>query len=62
IPWNNFSKSSFSCSTIYNINVFAEILRKKGFPTIIRKNRGQDINAACGQLTGKIINRQNMNE
>jgi len=36
--------------------MFANILRKKGFTTTIRKNRGEDINAACGQLTGIITN------
>jgi len=55
IPWNSFFGASFSCSDVDRINIFAEILRKKGFTTIIRKNRGQDINAACGQLTGSII-------
>jgi len=55
IPWNSFFGSSFSCSNINRMNIFAEILRKKGFTTIIRKNRGQDINAACGQLTSGII-------
>ncbi|QCI24358.1 23S rRNA (adenine(2503)-C(2))-methyltransferase RlmN [Buchnera aphidicola (Muscaphis stroyani)] len=55
IPWNPFLNSSFTCSDIERINIFANILRKKGFTTTIRKNRGQDINAACGQLTGNII-------
>jgi len=57
IPWNSFKNADFVSSKNDRINVFANILRKKGFNTIIRKNRGQDINAACGQLTGKIINR-----
>ncbi|ALD15235.1 ribosomal RNA large subunit methyltransferase N [Buchnera aphidicola (Aphis glycines)] len=56
IPWNSFKNSNFISSTNSNINTFANILRKKGFNTTIRKNRGQDINAACGQLTGNIIN------
>ncbi|QCI22148.1 23S rRNA (adenine(2503)-C(2))-methyltransferase RlmN [Buchnera aphidicola] len=57
IPWNPFLGSSFLSSNLNRINIFANILRSKGFTTIIRKNRGQDINAACGQLTGNIINR-----
>jgi 23S rRNA (adenine2503-C2)-methyltransferase len=57
IPWNSFLGSSFRCSDFNRINIFANILRSKGFTTVIRKNRGQDINAACGQLTGTIINR-----
>ncbi|QCI17682.1 23S rRNA (adenine(2503)-C(2))-methyltransferase RlmN [Buchnera aphidicola (Acyrthosiphon lactucae)] len=56
IPWNSFLGASFLCSNIHRINIFANILRKKGFSVMIRKNRGQDINAACGQLTSNIIN------
>lgn len=56
IPWNPFLGSSFLCSDYTRISMFAKILRTKGFTVIIRKNRGQDINAACGQLTGKKIN------
>lgn len=55
IPWNSFLGSSFICSNINRINIFANILRNKGFIVIIRKNRGQDINAACGQLIGEIV-------
>ncbi|ANZ22500.1 23S rRNA (adenine(2503)-C2)-methyltransferase [Buchnera aphidicola (Diuraphis noxia)] len=57
IPWNPFLNSNFSSSNINRINIFANILKRKGFTTVIRKNRGNDINAACGQLTGKITNR-----
>ncbi|WP_422667208.1 23S rRNA (adenine(2503)-C(2))-methyltransferase RlmN [Buchnera aphidicola] len=55
IPWNPFFNSRFSCSTHDNIHCFARLLRRKGFTTIIRKNRGDDINAACGQLIGSYI-------
>ncbi|QCI25495.1 23S rRNA (adenine(2503)-C(2))-methyltransferase RlmN [Buchnera aphidicola (Sitobion avenae)] len=56
IPWNSFVGSSFLCSDINRINIFANILRKKGFTAMIRKNRGQDIHAACGQLTSGMKN------
>ncbi|QCI18826.1 23S rRNA (adenine(2503)-C(2))-methyltransferase RlmN [Buchnera aphidicola] len=56
IPWNSFKNSNFISSTTNRINTFANILRNKGFNTTIRKNRGKDINAACGQLTGNVIN------
>ncbi|CAL4321827.1 23S rRNA (adenine(2503)-C(2))-methyltransferase RlmN [Buchnera aphidicola] len=59
IPWNTFQGAHFLCSTDNHINIFANVLRKNGFTTIIRKNRGQDINAACGQLTGD--NTKNIN-
>lgn len=57
IPWNFFKDSHFLCSSMSRINIFANILRKRGFNTMIRRNRGQDIAAACGQLTGEVINR-----
>lgn len=57
IPWNPFVGSSLESSDTIRINIFANILRSKGFTTVIRKNRGQDINAACGQLTGIVTNR-----
>lgn len=57
IPWNSFFGANFSSSSINRINIFANILRKNGFVVIIRKNRGKDIHAACGQLTGHVNNR-----
>lgn len=57
IPWNALKDANFISSTVKTINIFANILRSKGFNTTIRKNRGKDINAACGQLIGNIINR-----
>ncbi|MCW5196696.1 23S rRNA (adenine(2503)-C(2))-methyltransferase RlmN [Buchnera aphidicola (Pemphigus obesinymphae)] len=55
IPWNVFPNSIYKSSHPKRIEKFASILTKKGFFTIIRKNRGTDINAACGQLIGKIV-------
>lgn len=57
IPWNSFSGALYSCSNNIRIHKFANILTNHGFIATIRKNRGQDINAACGQLTGLILNR-----
>ncbi|CAL4322480.1 Dual-specificity RNA methyltransferase RlmN [Buchnera aphidicola (Protaphis terricola)] len=57
IPWNVFKYSNFKCSSSDTINVFANVLRNHGFNTTIRKNRGKDINAACGQLVGNVISR-----
>ncbi|CUR53163.1 Dual-specificity RNA methyltransferase RlmN,partial [Buchnera aphidicola (Tuberolachnus salignus)] len=53
IPWNIFPFSSYASSPMENIINFSKILIKKGFITTIRKNRGSDINASCGQLVGK---------
>ncbi|CAL4043017.1 23S rRNA (adenine(2503)-C(2))-methyltransferase RlmN [Buchnera aphidicola] len=55
IPWNIFTHSIYKSSDFVRIKKFASILIKKGFFTIIRKNRGIDIKAACGQLIGEII-------
>lgn len=55
IPWNFFPNSIYNSSDPIKIKKFASILIKKGFFTIIRKNRGMDINAACGQLIGNIV-------
>ncbi|VFP78853.1 Dual-specificity RNA methyltransferase RlmN [Candidatus Erwinia haradaeae] len=57
IPWNSFPGALFHCSSYSRINRFAKILIDHGFTTIIRKTRGNDINAACGQLSGHVINR-----
>ncbi|AKC31864.1 radical SAM Cfr family YfgB [Candidatus Pantoea carbekii] len=57
IPWNAFHGSVYRRSSRSRIDEFYNILIKSGFITFIRKTRGQDINAACGQLTGNIIDR-----
>ncbi|VFP84426.1 Dual-specificity RNA methyltransferase RlmN [Candidatus Erwinia haradaeae] len=56
IPWNYFPGTSYTCSSSNCTNIFAQILMEYGFTTIIRQTRGADIDAACGQLTGSIIN------
>jgi len=50
IPFNKWEGSSFECSSGNRIHAFANILKNKGFDTPIRKTRGEDIMAACGQL------------
>ncbi|ANF17048.1 ribosomal RNA large subunit methyltransferase N [Buchnera aphidicola (Schlechtendalia chinensis)] len=55
IPWNVFPNSSYSPSNKDNIQNFSNTLIKKGYITKVRKTRGDDINAACGQLTGHLI-------
>lgn len=61
IPWNSFPEALYSCSPISRIFTFSKILINNGFITTIRKNRGNDINAACGQLTGLVLNRKKNN-
>ncbi|WP_343128000.1 23S rRNA (adenine(2503)-C(2))-methyltransferase RlmN [Buchnera aphidicola (Takecallis taiwana)] len=52
IPWNYLPNSDLQCSSINTIHSFSKYLINKGLITTIRKTRGQDIQAACGQLTG----------
>ncbi|CAL4320823.1 23S rRNA (adenine(2503)-C(2))-methyltransferase RlmN [Buchnera aphidicola] len=51
IPWNYLPNTNFLCSNFKRIYSFLNFLSCKGFVVTIRKSRGQDINAACGQLT-----------
>lgn len=54
IPFNAFENSGFKKSPWPRIKAFAELLTREGFVTTIRKTRGDDISAACGQLAGDI--------
>ncbi|VFP81477.1 23S rRNA (adenine(2503)-C(2))-methyltransferase RlmN [Buchnera aphidicola] len=53
IPWNPIKNSLYKCSTYNRIINFSNYLKNKNFIVTIRKNRGSDINAACGQLISK---------
>ncbi len=57
IPFNSFPGADFQCSDTKRMEKFRNILIKAGFPTIIRKTRGGDIAAACGQLVGQVNDR-----
>ncbi len=57
IPFNPFPKTRFSCSSDTRIERFGEILQQAGFTVITRRTRGDDIDAACGQLVGKVNDR-----
>jgi len=62
IPFNPFPMSRFICSEVHVIQEFQGILMRAGFITTIRKTRGQDIAAACGQLKGQITDRTKRSE
>ena len=57
IPFNPFSGNEFSRSPGQKIAAFQNRLRDRGIVTTIRKTRGEDIDAACGQLAGKVSDR-----
>lgn len=54
IPFNPFPQSHYKRSPAKRIARFADILIQAGLVTITRKTRGDDIDAACGQLAGKV--------
>jgi 23S rRNA (adenine2503-C2)-methyltransferase len=54
IPFNPFPNSSYQCSTKETILRFKTMLNDAGIVTTVRKTRGEDIDAACGQLVGKV--------
>ena len=54
IPFNPFEGSGYHTSSKNAVNRFREILHASGMTTVVRKTRGEDIDAACGQLAGKI--------
>ncbi len=55
IPFNPFPGTELKRSSAAAIATFREILQQAGYNTIVRKTRGDDIDAACGQLVGKVI-------
>jgi 23S rRNA (adenine2503-C2)-methyltransferase len=57
IPFNPFPKTRFECSDDERIERFGELLQQAGFTVITRRTRGDDIDAACGQLVGKVLDR-----
>jgi len=54
IPFNPFPQSGFDRSPAPRIRRFAEILIDAGIVTTTRKTRGDDVDAACGQLAGQV--------
>lgn len=54
IPFNPFPTSNYQCSSFEVIERFRNILHNSGMVTTIRRTRGEDIDAACGQLVGKV--------
>jgi 23S rRNA (adenine2503-C2)-methyltransferase len=57
IPFNPFSGTAFRRSPAERIRRFAEILQGAGVTVTTRKTRGDDIDAACGQLAGDVSDR-----
>jgi len=57
IPFNPFPESGLKRSSDARVRAFGEVLLEAGLVTTIRKTRGDDIDAACGQLAGEVQDR-----
>ena len=62
IPFNPFPASGLKRSTAARIKSFSQALNEAGIVTTVRKTRGDDIDAACGQLAGEVQDRTRLSE
>lgn len=62
IPFNPFPESGLLKSRKESIARFSDILSEGGVVTTVRKTRGEDIDAACGQLAGEVQDRTRIKE
>ena len=62
IPFNPFPASGLTRSPRERIVAFAKVLQDAGIVTTVRKTRGDDIDAACGQLAGEVQDRTRLHE
>ncbi|WP_041246652.1 bifunctional tRNA (adenosine(37)-C2)-methyltransferase TrmG/ribosomal RNA large subunit methyltransferase RlmN [Brumicola nitratireducens] len=57
IPFNPYPGSPYTCSSNSRMDRFSKVLMDYNFTVVIRKTRGDDIDAACGQLVGDVVDR-----
>ena len=62
IPFNPFPGSGLQRSSAARIRIFSQHLSDAGIVTTVRKTRGDDIDAACGQLAGEVRDRTKLSE
>jgi 23S rRNA (adenine2503-C2)-methyltransferase len=62
IPWNPFPGTDYRTSEPAAVDRFRDILMAANLMTVTRKTRGDDIDAACGQLAGKVNDRTRRSE
>ncbi|PID37584.1 MAG: 23S rRNA (adenine(2503)-C(2))-methyltransferase RlmN [Pseudomonadales bacterium] len=62
IPFNPFPHAPYGRSSNNRIHAFSNILNQAGFVCTIRQTRGDDIDAACGQLVGQVADRTRRSE
>ena len=54
IPFNPYPNALYECSDRETIDRFRDYVMQHGIITVTRKTRGEDIDAACGQLVGRV--------
>ncbi len=57
IPFNPFAGSDYKKPDVQSIRLFQSVLSNAGYITTVRSTRGDDIDAACGQLVGQVEDR-----
>jgi 23S rRNA (adenine2503-C2)-methyltransferase len=60
IPWNPFQfqgAAPYARSSNNAIHRFRDVLQQAGYVVTVRKTRGDDIDAACGQLAGQVVDK-----
>jgi len=62
IPFNPFPHSGYERPSNNSIRRFQDMLHKGGFNVTVRTTRGDDIDAACGQLVGQVMDRTRRSE
>lgn len=62
IPFNPYPESGLKRSSDQRVRAFGKVLLDAGFITTVRKTRGDDIDAACGQLAGEVKDRTRLHE
>ena len=61
IPFNPFPETQYKTSNNKSIDKFQDILHRSGIRTTTRRTRGDDVDAACGQLAGKVLDKSRRN-
>jgi 23S rRNA (adenine2503-C2)-methyltransferase len=57
IPFNSFPGTKYKRPSVEAIKNFQTLLMRTGYMTTVRRTRGDDIDAACGQLAGRVVDR-----
>jgi 23S rRNA (adenine2503-C2)-methyltransferase len=57
IPFNPFPETQYRTSRKVKIASFQDVLFNNGIRTTTRRTRGEEIDGACGQLAGKVVDK-----